>query len=281
MTTLSGWTASTSYSIGDVVRATTTQASGLVFKCIDAGMSGSSEPDWPRSFWATNGRTAALDGVNIGGTVVDGGCIWGAVSSIYEELSKLNPSTIIEFYELRLSAAIHGSSEVKRFYSGINEKTTGTTSAKRLKWAGNSYEPWPVIVDGFEQSGGGQLPRPTITLANLIPTTTGSVNGTISAMLATVNATTPGNDFTGAEFARIRTMARYLDDSNFDGSNPYGTADAFQSFPEDVFLVTRKSIENRQIVQFELRSVLDFPSIRCPKRLVLPDEFPGIGGAFV
>lgn len=55
------WQASTSYSVGDVVRPTT--RNGFTYKCITAGTSGSSEPTWPTT---------------AGQTVTDGTVEWEA-----------------------------------------------------------------------------------------------------------------------------------------------------------------------------------------------------------
>jgi hypothetical protein len=41
------WAATTSYAVGAIVRATTVQDFGLVFKCTIAGTSGASAPAWP------------------------------------------------------------------------------------------------------------------------------------------------------------------------------------------------------------------------------------------
>ena len=69
--------------------------------------------------------------------------------------------------------------------------------------------------------------------------------GTISAILLTVNATTAGNDLTGATVTRIRTMARFLDAVNFPGnSNPLGTPDPTAEFKRQIYVIDRKSSED-------------------------------------
>jgi len=59
------WASSTAYSVGNIVRASTLQASGLVFRCTTAGTSGGSEPAW---------------GTDIGSTITDGTVVWTAVT---------------------------------------------------------------------------------------------------------------------------------------------------------------------------------------------------------
>ena len=172
------------------------------------------------------------------------------------ELQKINPSSIIELFELELSATLHGTSTTYRFHPGINDVGSGH---QNIIWNGNQYTKLPIEVEGFEYNAeSGQLPRPTITVANLL--------GSITAILLDVNTTTAGNDLTGAKFTRIRTLARYLDNDNFDGDNPFGTPDTTAEFPKEIYYVARKVSENRDVVQFELAASFDLAGVRAPKR---------------
>ncbi len=126
-----------------------------------------------------------------------------------------------------------------------------------------------ATAEGF-QYGKGQLPRPTLTFSNAI--------GTISAILLLVNQTTTGNDLTGATVKRIRTQARFLDAANFPSNvNPYGTPDNTAEFPQEIYIIDRKSAENRTVVSFELAAVFDMAGVRAPKRQCTRSEFPSIG----
>ena len=132
---------------------------------------------------------------------------------------------------------------------------------------------WPcknIAESGFEYSGRGSLPRPTITVSNIL--------GTITALMATVNATTPFNDLQGAKFVRIRTLSQFLDAANFPSNqNPFGTPDSTAELPQEIYFINRKIVENREIVQFELVSALDLQGVRAPKRQVTRKDFPGVG----
>ena len=173
------------------------------------------------------------------------------------ELQKVNPGSIIELFELELSASLHGTSTTYRFHAGINSVGSGH---QNIVWNGNQYTKLPIDVEGFEyKAESGQLPRPTIRVANIF--------GSITAILLDVNATTAGNDLTGAKFTRIRTLVRYIDAANFDGgTNPYGTPDTTAEFPREVYYVARKVSENRDIVSFELSASFDLAGVRAPKR---------------
>jgi len=214
MAAVGAWAASTAFSVGDIRRATTSQASGLWFRCTTAGTSASSEPSWP---------------TDIGSTVTDNTVVWTAISSVYEDVSVLAPSAIIELFELQLDNTLHGSTDVYRFHAGSNANVTGN-----IVFDGNAYTRFPVQADGFEMRSGGTLPQPTLSIANL--------DGTMTTLLALVNATTTGNDLTGATVRRIRTLKRYIN---------------------------RKAAETRDVVTFELASEFDLAGQKLPKRQIV------------
>ena len=59
--------------------------------------------------------------------------------------------------------------------------------------------------------------------------------------------------------------------------NPFGTPDPTAEFPQEIYTIDSKSSENREVVVFELASVLDLAGIRVPKRQCTRAEFPSIG----
>ena len=50
-----------------------------------------------------------------------------------------------------------------------------------------------------------------------------------------------------------------------------------QALPREVYFVERKTIENRNIVQFELVSSFDLFGVSAPKKLVTREDFAGVG----
>ncbi len=185
-------------------------------------------------------------------------------SAIVNNLQNINPSAVIELFTLQLDNSLHGANTVYRFHAGSSLKDNG-----EIVWAGNSYQRFPIKAEGFAFRK-GQLPRPTLTVSNAL--------GTITAILAAVNATTAGNDLTGATVTRIRTLARFIDAVNFPSNiNPYGQPDHTAEFPKEIYKIDRKSAENRETVQFELAAVFDLAGIRAPQRQCTRAEFPSIG----
>ena len=211
-----------------------------------------------------------------------------SLDPIISDLQKSNPSAIIELFELELDSTLHGSQTTMtyRFHAGSNLDLNG-----KVVWQENEYLRYPVEASGFAFQK-GQLPRPQITISNAL--------SLISAVMLEVNLITAGNDLTGAKVTRIRTLAKFLDETNFasnglfvqENSTDYialedsdllsqesvspGTA-ANNEFPREIYYIDRKVTENRNVVTFELASVSDLAGIRLPKRQCTRDVFPSIG----
>ncbi len=238
---VAAWAASTDYSIGDVRRATTSQDSGLFFKVTAVSgsspySSGSSEPIWP---------------IELGLTVVDNEVTWTAISSVYEDISILAPSAIIELFELHLDSTLHGTPVTTpvRWHNGCNANVDDN-----ITWNSNEYVRLPVQAEGFDTfTSTGTLPRPKLSVSNL--------DNTMTTLLLLVNATTTGNDLGGATVKRIRTLKRFLDGET--------NADVHATWPIEQYLVDRKVTENRNVVTFELVSQFDLPGRRVPKRQLI------------
>jgi lambda family phage minor tail protein L len=165
----------------------------------------------------------------------------------YSEIQKIEPSAVIELFQLQLNTAQHGVSETYYFHAGVNTKTpTG-----ELVWAGQAYQALPIEVDGFEWNGQGQLPRPKLRVSNIF--------GTITSILLTLP-----NGLDGAKVTRIRTMGRFLDAVNFPSGN--ANADPTAEWPREIYYIDRKSAENRDLVEFELAAAFDLQGVRAPKR---------------
>ena len=195
------------------------------------------------------------------------------------ELQKLNPSARIELFVLELVEGLHyatgNPSSVPttfRFHSGSN-----MNSNAEIVWQGNSYQRVPISFEGAEFTGKGQVPRPTLTIANLGGISRSGSVITVTDFLLVVNATTPHNDLMDAKLTRITTLASELDAANFSsGSNPFGTPSS-NELPQEIFFIDRKVLESRDVVQFELVGALDQQNVKLPRMQVTRDEFKGVG----
>ena len=258
MTAATIWSAGTSVSLNEIV-SPTNPVTGLFFRVTQAGTTGNSEPQWARK---------------IGEVVYDNNVRYVAFSSVFADISKLNPFSVIELFSLELNNNFHGEVTTERFHSGTNLNGNGD-----IVWAGDTYPRFPVEASGFAYQR-GQIPRPKIIVSN--------AEGAISGILNRINRRDgkAGNDLTGAVLTRITTMAQFLDATNFPpiGNNPpvnpFGTPDPSAEFERQIYLVDRKSVENRDIVEFELSAVSDLAGVRLPKRQCTRALFPAIGTFF-
>jgi lambda family phage minor tail protein L len=166
--------------------------------------------------------------------------------SIQEQLYKLEPSAIIELFQMELTLAVNGVDSTFYYHAGTNELTAD------IVFNGITYAATPIEVEGFEMTTKGTLPRPTMRVAN--------ANSAISALLVLYNPLQ-------AKVTRIRTCKKFLDAVNFSGGNP--TADPTAKFEDEIWYIDRVSQENPQLVEFELTSKLDLLNLALPRRQVL------------
>lgn len=177
-----------------------------------------------------------------------------ATGSIVEDVqSQAVASGYIEFFEIELPNSNIGGSNVDKlyfhagvsttfadiqWYSLINESDFGSTDSS--KYSLISYTPLPMEATGFELRGSGNLPRPTVRMAN--------INQYWNAYLANFD------DLVGAKVIRRKTLEKYLSD------NPP------VEFNRDVYYIERKIKETPTFVEFELVSAFDVEGIKLPRR---------------
>jgi lambda family phage minor tail protein L len=154
-------------------------------------------------------------------------------------VQKLAPGVLVTMYELDLAPLGVTVDPVVRF----------TPNQATVVWNGNTYTPADVEADGFEWSGSGPLPRPTIKVSN--------INRVFSAMVRDYQ------DAVGAKLTRIRTFAQFLD----NGSDPDPTA----IYPLDIYTVDSKEAQTKIFVQWKLTAAMDQQGRKLPGRQVLRD----------
>ena len=187
-------------------------------------------------------------------------------------LQKVNPSAIIELFKLELIEGIHYATgnpdsvtTVYRFHSGTSLKTNNA-----IIWSGDTYDRYPVECAGFELSGEGALARPQIRISNVL--------SLFTTLMATVNSFNFGNDLVGSKFTRIQTMVEFIDATNFANNlNPFGTPDTSKELPKRIFVLNKKNLETREIVEYEMVAAVDLPNVDLPRRIATKKIFPAIG----
>ena len=171
-------------------------------------------------------------------------------SKISEEIQKLDPSAVIELFELKLTPEVNGVTETTTFYyhAGTNELKSD------IVFNSVTYAAAPVEVKGFNKTTKGTLPRPTFTVAN--------ANNAITNLIALYN---PLN----AEVKRIQTCKKFLDAVNFSGGTN-ATADPTAIFQtDDIWYIDRVAAETPESVSFELTGKINLQNLRLPRRQIV------------
>lgn len=166
------------------------------------------------------------------------------MTAFTQELQTLSHSALVELFVLDMSKF-----NVPNFYFHAGTNQVGS----EIVWQGQTYSPLPIEAEGFGATTSGTLPRPKIRVAN--------GDGFFS------RESVAYRELVGARIIRKRTFARFLDAVNFPNGNP--TADPNSHFPDDIWFVDQKTVENRHIIEWELASGFDLQGVALPYRQVI------------
>lgn len=156
--------------------------------------------------------------------------------SITADSQLLEPGNMVQLFELDCTAL-----------GGDTLLFHGQTNDGKITWQGKEYFPWAIAAEGFDLTGEGQQPQPTLDVGN--------IDGTIGALALYLD------DLVGAKLTRHRTLAKYLDGMP--------DADPEQRFMSDAYFIERKSKHDKESLQFEMRSALDLSDVFLPRRLIV------------
>ncbi len=170
---------------------------------------------------------------------------------ISEDIQKLNPGAIIELYKIDTTPA--GGTDIIYLHNGSNEL------GNSVVFDGIIYTEFPLFAEGFEKTGTGTIPRPTLKVAN--------ISGVMGALIKNLN------DLVNSRVTRIRTFVKYIDAVNFiSGVNP--EADPNQIIDKEIWNIDRKSSENKVFIEFELAAAFDVQGVMLPRRQVIQNVCP-------
>lgn len=168
---------------------------------------------------------------------------------------------------------------ILRFHSmTINFENTSTNlnSASlfnQIIWQGKRYVPFPIVIEGFETIARGTLPKPKLTFTN--QNQIASYNAFFVKIKNTIRSI---GDIIGLEIIRKRTFLKYLDAVNFKSYGGIINDDDFVIDPDpyaqlnsDIYYIDRKLKENKNILEYELSSILDLENIKLPLRTLYSD----------
>lgn len=167
----------------------------------------------------------------------------------------LEPDTLIELYEVDLGE----QDGIYRFHPGKNNLQN--IFLRDEQDVLQTFYSLPIESNGFELKTDGTLPRPKLVIVN--------PQGTISDLIKT------RNDLVGNYITRKRIFMKFLDNENFPNNfNPFSEPNSKSRFPDDLYIINKKTQENKYYVEFELISPLEFEEVQLPARLMIADYCP-------
>lgn len=119
-------------------------------------------------------------------------------------------------------------------------------------WQGVQYIPVPIETEGFKTIGESELPKPKIRISNK--------DFFASRYISKFK------DLVGTKVVRKRVFAKFLDNKNFIGGNPFGAADPEAGMPDEIYYINRKSSESKSLMEFELVTPLEMENYKIPNR---------------
>ena len=218
---------------------------------------------------------------------------------IFSESSKFAPSLLISFYELDFTqfgldrnnislAEISFADSIPPPYGGDSVDTPGilrfhnisimmeNTSINlatpslfgQLIWKGKRYIPFPIVIEGYEMASRGTLPKPKMSFTNHVQ------NAYYNTFFTQIKSQIRNiGDIIGVKILRRRTFLKYLDAVNFKSNGGIINDDDFQIDPDnnaelaaDIYYIDRKLKENKNVLEYELSSILDLENIKLPLR---------------
>lgn len=210
--------------------------------------------------------------------------IVSGTQSLNTELGSLTPSTQIFLYEIDLSQIAPSTINfnfdgeqpmnqgILRIYNDYNLYKIINNPYGTIKWQNNYYYPFPIQAEGFEYSSAGTLPTPKLFISNFSP------DQSINSFYKYIRMQTQSlGEIVGAKFSRIKTFLKYLDGSNFSGGfNPFNPNTGIYEveLPRDIFYIDRKTLENKNTIEYELNSILDIENLTLPGRTILAKKCP-------
>jgi len=191
-----------------------------------------------------------------------------STSNLAKQMLSINPDTLIELYEIDFGNLeenirfLHDREDVN-FGSGTVYRFCGMINGSNpIYWQNKAYQPLPIESEGFEKTGDGRLPRPKIRIAN--------PDGLFSMITKT------NKDFSNCKVIRKRTFARFLDQENYlnrntnaEGLTSFGLPDPDAYFDDDIFYINKKTLEDYNVIEFELVSALELEEAFVPARIIL------------
>jgi len=159
--------------------------------------------------------------------------------TIDSDVQMLQQDAIVNLFEI----------DARPVGAGILRFSPEAVDGGPARFSAYEYQPLPIAAEGFEWTGKGPLPRPTLSVSGL--------------SLSFISLVIESDDLIGLPIRRIRTYRKHLD----DGADP----DPEMTWPVDHYVFEQKLKHTRVELQFQLATELDQQGKKVPARQVLRD----------
>lgn len=161
--------------------------------------------------------------------------------TITQAVQRLNPGAKVRLFDLDCRPITGGGTgDILHFH--------GYPDAGVITWQGVDFSPVPIETDGFEKTG-DQQPMPKVRIGN--------IGGAISTLCYQYQ------DLVNAELWVHDTYEQFLDG--------HSDADPTQEHPPELWIVSRKSADVGDYVEFELANPMDSGRVQLPRRQIVAD----------
>ncbi len=211
-----------------------------------------------------------------------------SIPKIINESNKLQPSTLVQLFEIDISEILMGdklektlrdnqsfnvnlpSNNIFRFHNNVILSSTNNR-IDDIIFQGNTYVAMPIEVSGYEVNSKGQAATPKLAIA--------VSDREVPEFAHLKSLMRDLEDLVGAKVTRIRTFVKYLDAANqFIKANKKlqeeSEPDQFAYFTPDVYFVDRKSKETSSQMELELASFINYEKLKIPQRILNSTRCP-------
>lgn len=161
-------------------------------------------------------------------------------------LSNFEQGAMLDLYEVDLSKIV-GEKLILRFHAGLNQLR------KAIIWQGNTYEPYPIKVEGFQKNGQGTSNRPKMSVSDALGLITGLANSY--------------DDLLGSVVIRHQVLAEFLDAVNFEYGN--AKADPTQEIISYYIVERLTALAPSNSATFELALPCESDGALLPARVII------------
>ena len=197
-----------------------------------------------------------------GGTMMSKSQAKTSSRNLINEASKLEPSSLIQLFEIDISEILIGdklektlkdneffnvnipSNNIFRFHNNV------VLTNNNIIFQGNTYVAMPIEANGYEINSKGQAATPKLGLA--------VKDDGVPEFRQLKSLMRDLEDLIGAKVTRIRTFAKFLDAENWTDTTDkkiiaQSEPDPYAFFAPDIYFVDRKSNETSTLLELVQR----------------------------